>query len=61
MRGATEHFYRLPGLVAEAEANGKPAEHGLGDRLAPEVQPLRKRTTGVEPATSSLGSLRSTN
>ncbi len=26
VRGATEHFYRLPGLVAEAEANGKPAE-----------------------------------
>jgi DNA-binding transcriptional ArsR family regulator len=26
VRGATEHFYRLPGLVAEAEASGDPAE-----------------------------------
>jgi DNA-binding transcriptional ArsR family regulator len=26
VRGATEHFYRLPGLVAEAESNGEPAE-----------------------------------
>jgi DNA-binding transcriptional ArsR family regulator len=26
VRGATEHFYRLPGLVAEAEPSGKPAE-----------------------------------
>jgi DNA-binding transcriptional ArsR family regulator len=26
VRGATEHFYRLPGLVAEAEANGESVE-----------------------------------
>lgn len=26
VRGATEHFYRLPGLVAEVEASGEPAE-----------------------------------
>src|SRR5215218_3265872 len=26
VRGATEHFYRLPGLAGEAEANGEPAE-----------------------------------
>ena len=26
VRGATEHFYRLPGLVAETELSGEPAE-----------------------------------
>ena len=26
VRGATEHFYRLPGLVGDAESNGQPAE-----------------------------------
>jgi DNA-binding transcriptional ArsR family regulator len=26
VRGATEHFYRLPGLVAHAEASGEPTE-----------------------------------
>jgi DNA-binding transcriptional ArsR family regulator len=36
VRGATEHFYRLPAQ-------------------------MRKRTTGLEPATSSLGSSRSTS
>jgi DNA-binding transcriptional ArsR family regulator len=40
VRGATEHFYRLPAAV--------PAAAG-------------ERTTGLEPATSSLGSSRSTN
>jgi DNA-binding transcriptional ArsR family regulator len=25
VRGATEHFYRLPGLVAETEPSGEPA------------------------------------
>jgi DNA-binding transcriptional ArsR family regulator len=43
VRGATEHFYRLPGAAGTAS---KASE---------------KRTTGLEPATSSLGSLRSTN
>jgi DNA-binding transcriptional ArsR family regulator len=43
VRGATEHFYRIP--------NGMPPMNGNG----------AKRTTGFEPATSSLGSLRSTN
>jgi DNA-binding transcriptional ArsR family regulator len=43
VRGATEHFYRLP------------------DAPKPEAKGREKRTTGVEPATSSLGSLRSTN
>ena len=46
VRGATEHFYRL----AEPETNGNGASNGNG-----------KRTTGLEPATSSLGSSRSTN
>jgi DNA-binding transcriptional ArsR family regulator len=26
VRGATEHFYRLPGLVAETEPSGEPTE-----------------------------------
>jgi DNA-binding transcriptional ArsR family regulator len=43
VRGATEHFYRIP-----ASTNG----NGRGSK---------KRTTGLEPATSSLGSSRSTN
>jgi predicted ArsR family transcriptional regulator len=46
VRGATEHFYRLVD-----RSNG-----GSPDGAAPE-----KRTTGLEPATSSLGSSRSTN
>ena len=43
VRGATEHFYRLPGTAGAAS---KASE---------------KRTTRLELATSSLGSLRSTN
>ncbi len=43
VRGATEHFYRLPAGP----------QNGGGGR--------KKRTTGLEPATSSLGSSRSTN
>ena len=43
VRGATEHFYRIP------------------DTVKAESIKREKRTTGFEPATSSLGSLRSTN
>src|SRR3984885_1427752 len=43
VRGATEHFYRLPGATAAASRASE------------------KRTTGLEPATSSLVSSRSTN
>jgi DNA-binding transcriptional ArsR family regulator len=43
VRGATEHFYRLP----------------TGTRNS--LKHPEKRTTGLEPATSSLGSSRSTN
>jgi predicted ArsR family transcriptional regulator len=46
VRGATEHFYRMV-----IHSNGHSPN---GDR--PD-----KRTTGLEPATSSLGSSRSTN
>ncbi len=46
VRGATEHFYRL---VDHSNGNS-----GNGRARA-------KRTTGFEPATSSLGSSRSTN
>ena len=47
VRGATEHFYRL--IHHHTNGNGSNGHH-------PE-----KRTTGLEPATSSLGSSRSTN
>ncbi|SRR5258707_15388741 len=43
VRGATEHFYRIP-----TSAQAAPRVRG-------------KRTTGLEPATSSLGSSRSTS
>jgi len=33
VRGATEDFYRLPGIVAETKASGEQAS-GLGDGLA---------------------------
>ncbi len=50
VRGATEHFYR--------EVNGaRPSKNGP----AHNGRTRRKRTTGLEPATSSLGSSRSTN
>ena len=51
VRGATEHFYRLADRSNGAGANGAA---GNGHRL-------EERTTGLEPATSSLGSSRSTN
>jgi predicted ArsR family transcriptional regulator len=48
VRGATEHFYRMVN-----HSNGhSPSIKGLG---------WEERTTGLEPATSSLGSSRSTN
>jgi DNA-binding transcriptional ArsR family regulator len=43
VRGATEHFYRIPTGVEAAPGR------------------YEKRTTGLEPATSSLGSSRSTS
>jgi predicted ArsR family transcriptional regulator len=48
VRGATEHFYRLLERSNGAGTNGHRRD-------------LEKRTTGLEPATSSLGSSRSTN
>src|SRR6478672_10585192 len=48
VRGATEHFYRQVGLLNGNRANGA----GIASK---------ERTTGLEPATSSLGSSRSTN
>jgi predicted ArsR family transcriptional regulator len=46
VRGATEHFYRLVDHGERGSANGSGP---------------RERTTGLEPATSSLGSSRSTS
>jgi predicted ArsR family transcriptional regulator len=46
VRGATEHFYHLVDHSNGHSANGRGPT---------------KRTTGLEPATSSLGSSRSTN
>lgn len=50
VRGATEHFYR----IAKGPDPAKVREVRKGRKR-------RKRTTGLEPATSSLGSSRSTN
>ena len=50
VRGATEHFYR--------EVKTTPNGNGRGPHRTEEEL---KRTTGFEPATSSLGSSRSTN
>jgi predicted ArsR family transcriptional regulator len=48
VRGATEHFYHL--ITSSNGHNGYNNGHGLSER-----------TTGLEPATSSLGSSRSTS
>jgi predicted ArsR family transcriptional regulator len=48
VRGATEHFYRL-------------VNHSNGHSPSSNGRVPGERTTGVEPATSSLGSSRSTN
>ncbi len=50
VRGATEHFYREAG-----RAKAPKSANGHNGRVR------RERTTGLEPATSSLGSSRSTN
>jgi predicted ArsR family transcriptional regulator len=50
VRGATEHFYR--------EAKGNELREDGGSRNG---RRRKKRTTGLEPATSSLGSSRSTS
>jgi hypothetical protein len=62
VRGATEHFYRLidhtqtrPSTNGHG-SDGRAAGNGNGNGHHPE-----ERTTGLEPATSSLGSSRSTN
>ena|GEM_PF-1067037 len=51
VRGATEHFYRETKKGVKPRTNGRLRN---GHRR-------KKRTTGLEPATSSLGSSRSTN
>ena len=58
VRGATEHFYRLVDHAANGagRTNGDRTNGANGNGHHPE-----KRTTGLEPATSSLGSSRSTN
>ena len=57
VRGAIEHFYRTVG--ADAKAASKGARRNRSQRS--NGRRRKKRTTGVEPATSSLGSSRSTN
>ncbi len=55
VRGATEHFYRSAG--GPAKRNGRaPSPNGHRQEAVG-----RERTTGLEPATSSLGSSRSTS
>ena len=58
VRGATEHFYKLIDQSERPSANG----HGPDQQAAGNGNGHREeRTTGLEPATSSLGSSRSTN
>ena len=77
VRGATEHFYRIPkpiqagSRLREVRADDlkprtlrPPKPPSFSSRISrgrPECQAAPKRTTGLEPATSSLGSSRSTN
>lgn len=57
VRGATEHFYRPLGEPLSTNGHSRPHD---GNGHAGETA-RRKRTTGLEPATSSLGSSRSTS
>ena len=67
VRGAIEHFYRA--VDSGGEARGGRGGARPSGRRAPTKQPaadgwpqaIEKRTTGLEPATSSLGSSRSTS
>jgi predicted ArsR family transcriptional regulator len=60
VRGATEHFYRL---IDHSQARPSTNGHGPDRQAAGNGNGHRpeERTTGLEPATSSLGSSRSTN
>ena len=57
VRGAIEHFYRAVDPSAKASAKGSRRNGSRRNGRRGRV----KRTTGVEPATSSLGSSRSTS
>ena len=57
VRGAIEHFYRSVDTGAKAGSNGSSR---IGARRRRRSR-RAKRTTGLEPATSSLGSSRSTS
>lgn len=59
VRGAIEHFYRLVDTSPKTRAASTGARHN-GSRRRP-ARRGGKRTTGLEPATSSLGSSRSTS
>ena len=64
VRGATEHFYRLiDHSGAGRPTNGHGPEWTAGDSVNGDGDGRRveERTTGLEPATSSLGSSRSTS
>ena len=62
VRGATEHFYRLIDHAAtRPTSNGHGPERQAASNGATNGHQADKRTTGLEPATSSLGSSRSTN
>jgi predicted ArsR family transcriptional regulator len=57
VRGATEHFYR----AAEDEPERRNGHRGDRHRNGHASREGLERTTGLEPATSSLGSSRSTS
>lgn len=58
VRGAIEHFYHA--IEASPKTTSKRARRN-GSRRSARRGGRRKRTTGLEPATSSLGSSRSTS
>ena len=55
VRGAVEHFYRA------VDGGAKSSNGARRDRVKRGPRKRAKRTTGLEPATSSLGSSRSTS
>jgi predicted ArsR family transcriptional regulator len=62
VRGATEHFYRpADGLQQSDERAGARNGHARNGNGRAKQAGKKKRTTGLEPATSSLGSSRSTS
>jgi hypothetical protein len=61
VRGAIEHFYRAVDASAKPSSNGSRRNGSRRNGSRNGKRRGAKRTTGLEPATSSLGSSRSTS